>query len=93
MIDERTQPQGPDPKDRESQMERSGEETSPSRQWVLEAGEWEALEEVAMSFHGVLRLIDSHGFDNSTGAEELLRLTCRQFQKVLSGIREKVEGD
>ncbi|HSR70380.1 MAG TPA: hypothetical protein VLU25_20790 [Acidobacteriota bacterium] len=93
MINEQIQPQGPDPEKNDSQAEQAEQEASSARQWVLEAAEWEALEEVAMSFHGVMRLIDSHGFDNSTGAEELLRLSCRQLQKVLSGIREKVEED
>ena len=61
--------------------------------FLLLAGEWEDLNDVAMSFHGVMRLIQEHGFDNSTGAEELLQLVYREYEKVLSQIRRRLEGE
>lgn len=61
--------------------------------FLLFQREWEGLNDVAMSFHGVMRLIQENGFDNSTGAEELLQLVYREYEKVLSRIRRRLEGE
>ncbi len=59
----------------------------------LTSQEWEALEDLAMSLHGVMRLIDEQGFDNSSGAQELLALVYRRFEKLLSEIRSRLEKE
>ena len=59
----------------------------------LSAQEWEVLEDLAMSLHGVMRLIDEHGFNNSSGAQELLVLVYRRFEKLLSEIRSRLEEE
>lgn len=61
--------------------------------FLLLPREWEELNDVAMSFHGVMRLIREHGFDNSTGAEELLQLVYREYEKILCRIRRRLEGE
>lgn len=53
----------------------------------LTANEWESLGDVAMSLYGILALIDSRGFDDSTGAHELLRLTYQRYERILARIR------
>lgn len=85
MINEKLPPQ--------SAAEEEGRDSPPERELALKQREWKALEDVAMSFHGVMRLIDAHGFDNSTGAEELLRLTYKQLEKVLAGVRGRIDED
>ena len=58
---------------------------------ILLSSEWNALSDLAMSLHGIIRLIDGHGFDESTGAEQLLRLAYRQYERTLCQIRLRVE--
>ena len=59
----------------------------------LTALDWEALEDLALSLHGVMRLIDERGFNNSSGAQELLVLVYRRFEKLLSEIRSRLEEE
>lgn len=61
--------------------------------FLILPGEWEELNDVAMSFHGVMKLIEEHGFDNSTGAEELLRLVYQEYERALSRIRRRIDGE
>ncbi|HSR53804.1 MAG TPA: hypothetical protein VLV83_23505 [Acidobacteriota bacterium] len=70
-----------------------GHDSPPERELTLKKQEWRALEDVAMSFHGVMRLIDAHGFDNSSGAEELLGLAYKQLEKVLASVRERMDEE
>lgn len=55
--------------------------------------EWEALEDVAMSLHGVMRLIEEEGFNNSSGAQELLVLVYRRYERLLAEIRSRLEKE
>lgn len=61
--------------------------------YCLTEEEWSELHEVAMSFHGVMNLLTQHGFDNSTGAEELLGMSHRRFERLLASIRRRLEDD
>ncbi len=63
------------------------------RRFCLTQREWEALEDVAMSLHGVMCLIEEYGFDNSTGAQELFVLVYRRYEKLLSEIRSRLERE
>lgn len=63
------------------------------RLYCLTEEEWSELHEVAMSFHGVMSLLKQHGFDNSTGAEELLGMSHRRFESLLASIRRRLEDD
>lgn len=56
----------------------------------LRCEEWEALGDLAMAFRGVMRLIETNGFDNSTGAEELLGLVSRRYQQLIGSIQARV---
>ena len=63
------------------------------RRFCLTQREWEALEDVAMSLHGVMCLIEEYGFDNSTGAQELFVLVYRRYEKLLSEFRSRLESE
>lgn len=58
----------------------------------LTPDEWSELGDIAMGLYGVMRLIESDGFDESSGAKELLELTYRHYEATLSRIRGRV-GD
>ena len=36
------------------------------------------------------RIISDYGFDNSTGAQELLALTCDHYERLLASIRSRL---
>ncbi|HSR50408.1 MAG TPA: hypothetical protein VLV83_06235 [Acidobacteriota bacterium] len=61
--------------------------------YCLDDQEWSGLHEVAMSLYGVMRLLRQHGFDNSTGAEELLSLVHRRFEALLASVRRRLEEE
>ncbi len=64
------------------------------RVYCLTEDEWEGLEDAAMSFHGVVRLVEDRGFDSATGARELLDLAYRDLESRLHRIRSRVQcGD
>ena len=52
--------------------------------------EWTELGDIAMALHGAMSLCRNEGFDESTGAKELLDMIHRRYESILSRIRERI---
>ena len=55
----------------------------------LTAPEWEELGDIALAFYGAMTLCRREGFDESTGAKELLEMIYTRYESVLAGVRER----
>lgn len=59
---------------------------------TLTNDELDRLGNVAMGFHGLVRLIESEGFDEASGAREILQMIYRDFARLIAEIRERADA-
>lgn len=58
----------------------------------LTVEEWRRLGDVEMALAGIIRLLDQEGFDDASGAQELLSLTHRDFARLLTAVNTRIKG-